>query len=660
MRGAMTIMTLFAGIALTGDRAPVKPVEARAAFGADVPLLDRAEEVVSYKMKATLDPTLHTVHGEGTIQWRNTSSRPVNELWFHLYLNAFKNQRSVFMREPVGGFRGNILPKEWGTIDIRSLRLEVDRNTTVDVWKDAETKRPHDDDETDVRVPLPKPVLPGYEITLEAVWDDKLPSVVERTGFDGTFHMVAQWFPKIAKLESDGTFAHFPFHHLAEFYADYGRYDVTIDVPAGYTIGATGPTLDAAPADKKPGRRVERHYQNNVHDFAWTAWDKFESRREDIAGVAVEILFPPGYGGHAERELATIRFALPHYGERYGKYPYEVLTLVHPPSTVPEAGGMEYPTLITTGGSWATPNGVYLPELVTIHEFGHQYFYGLIATNEVAWPFLDEGLNSFAEAQAMAQWKGKGSFTSFLGLSIGDAEGHAERARHFTHDDRVAQPAFTFGTGNAYGSIVYSRTATILETMRRVYGDDKVGRALGVYARRFRFKHPTPSDLIETFNWEIGTEAAETLRSALFDKGWVDYTITAMSSFAVHDAAGIFDVAGKRETVPADKTKPGKYEGWVLVTRRGTLSFPVQVELVAADGKRTRVDWDGASESTRIPYAGDSPLRAAIVDPDSRVLLDQDPTNDYATAPGQSAAGVSRVTERATWWAEVLGGALGP
>src|SRR5262249_36925013 len=143
----------------------------------------------------------------------------------------------------------------------------------ADLWAKAELKRPGDDDETDVRVSLPKPVRPGETIQLEMAWDDKLPSIVERTGYEGTYHFVAQWFPKIARLEPDGTWAHFPFHHLAEFYADFGSYDVTLDVPTGYTIGATGPTVESK---VDGGRRIERHVQENIHDFAWTAFDRWE------------------------------------------------------------------------------------------------------------------------------------------------------------------------------------------------------------------------------------------------------------------------------------------------------------------------------------------------------------------------------------------------
>lgn len=622
----------------------------------DEPMLEHPPRVVDYELRASLDPTAHTVHGDGTITWCNVSTAPVSELWMHLYLNAFKNQSSVFMRTPVGGFRGTSLPVEWGTIDVRSL-VWIDGSERHDLWKDVELHRKDDEDETDARIPLPRAVNPGETIRLEVVWDDKLPAIVERTGYSGSFHMVAQWFPKLAKVELDGTFAHFPFHHLGEFYADYGRYDVTLNVPESFVIGATGP---ASEGRIENGRRIERHIQDDIHDFAWTAWDKFVTRTETIGGVACTILYPKGYESHAERELSTLRFAIPHYGARYGKYPYSVLTLVHPPASAPEAGGMEYPTLITTGGASYIPNGVYLPELVTIHEFGHQYFYGLLASHETNWPFLDEGVNSYAEAEAMTAWKGSASAVDFFGLRIGDAEVHAESASHSAHNNRIAQPAHAFVTGNTYASLIYSRTATILDTLRRIYGDERMQRAVGTYARRFRFKHPVPGDLIDTFARELDADAAELLRTSLFDKGWVDFKVEAISSRVVHASAGLFDIGGKRERVPTNRETAGSYGGSVLVLRRGTLQVPVEIELVSEDGARTRVAWDGKADSTRIPYSGSSALRAAIVDPDRRVTLDEDPTNNFATTPGQESGGAPRTLERASYWSTLILGAIAP
>jgi hypothetical protein len=652
---------------------PISPPAEPATF-------EHPPEIASYTLRATLDSAAHTVHGEGTIRWKNASSRAVKELWFHLYLNAFKNQSSVFMRAPIGGFRGTALPTSWGTIDVKRLEL-VEASGKTDLKPSIELRRAHDErggagranavrerseehlneDETDARVPLPHDVAPGETITLGVEWDDKLPSVVERTGFEGSFHMVAQWFPKIAKLEPDGTFAHFPFHHLGEFYADYGTYDVTLDVPEGFVVGATGPVTESR---NEGWRHIERHVQADIHDFAWTAWDKYQVRKESIAGVEVTVLVPPHYDDHAERELETMRFALPHFNERYGKYPYSVLTVVHPPATAGEAGGMEYPTLITTGQPSWVPRGIHLVEGVTIHEYGHQYFYGLLASNEDAFPFLDEGVNSYAENEAMTAFKGAGSGIDFLGLRIGDVEAQAERARHFVHDEKVAQGAGAFATGSAYGSLVYSRTAAILETLARAFGRERMDRALATYTRRYRFRHPTPADLIETIRTEIGPAAGEALRVALFEKGWVDFAITQTSSHPSRPPAGVFDRDGKRETVATDsaaRTKtPSRFDGYALVVRRGTLALPVEIELVAEDGSRTRVPWDGAAESFRVPYSGSSPLRAAVVDPGEWILLDQHPENNHATMAGRAAKGAPNILERAVFWAETILGGLGP
>jgi hypothetical protein len=609
---------------------------------------------VDYTLRASLDPTTHAVHGEGTISWRNTSRVPVRELWVHLYLNAFKNERSVWLRTQAGGFRGGQPVRDWGTIDVRRFALR-DGGAGVDLWPGAELHRPGDDDETDARVPLPRDVAPGEKIEIDVVWDDKMPSVVERTGYDGSFHMMGQWFPKLARLEPDGRWAHFAFQRLGEFYADYGTYDVTLDVPQSFLLGATGPALDTRVAG---GRRIERHVQSDVHDFAWTAWDEWQVENEVIDGVRVTMLYPPGFRADAARELRAMHFALPDFGARYGRYPYEVLTIVHPPTTAREAGGMEYPTLITTGGPWYGPPQIYELEVTEVHEFGHQYFYGLIGTNEVAWPFLDEGLNSYAEQLSMGVWLGPGSASDALGLQVSDTAIQAAFGDLATHDSPVAQPAYAFPLGSFYGALVYDRTSTILETLRRVYGDELVGRALGRYARKYRFGHPVPDDLLAVFGEVMGEKVERTLRAALFDEAWVDYTVSDVWSAPAKEPAGIFDRDGRRET---DAGKRGSdYDGGVLVVRRGTLAFPVDVDLIRRDDSRVRVRWDGDTSSVRIPYHGDQPLKGAVVDPDSRVLLDQQLTNNFALAAREPRQGARRSLERVLYWVELALQALLP
>jgi hypothetical protein len=619
---ALAALAITAGVEeLPPAQAPTPPP---AGPTGEAPLREHAEDVADYTLRAMLDPAQHTVEASGTIHWRNASTRPTSELWVHLYLNAFKNDRSLFLRERVGG-RGSSSPDAYGSIDLRRLALR-DADGTTDLLPSLELHRPDDADETDARVALPRAVAPGEAIDLEVTFVDRLPSIVERTGYQDRFHMVGQWFPKIARLEPDGTWAHFPFHHLAEFYADFGTYDVTLDVPEAFTIGATGPVVESR---VQSGRRVERHVQGDIHDFAWTAWDRWQSRHETIDGVDVTILYPRGFDDLAAREMAAVRFALPFDSAHYGKYPYPVLTIVHPEFDASEAGGMEYPTLITADSPWLTPPQLLYPEVVTVHELGHQWFYGLVATNEAAWPFLDEGVNEFAETDAMTRWRGPGSALQVGELQVSDADVQAVSSTQAVFDQPIAQPASAFSSGALYARLVYSRTAALLVTLGRVYGEDAVARALGSYTRRYRFEHPGPDEFLGAFRDAMGAPVADTMRIALFDKGWIDYAV---------------------ENV---------HEHRAVLHRRGTLVMPVDVELVLADGTRRRETWDGTGDTKTIEVPSPATLRAVVVDPDHRITIDGNPENNFAAASGAGSA-TPRSLERALYWMELALQAVSP
>ena len=630
------------------------PREVGERYDSDAALPASALRVASYTMTAKLDADAHTVFGESTIEWTNTSTQATREIWLHLYLNAFKNDQTIFLRSRFGGGRSGSKTSDWGYVDVKKLFIR--QLGDDDLWPTRDRHSPGEErDETDIRIPLPSAVEPNQTITIELEFESKLPDIVERTGHFKSFHMVAQWFPKIARLEPDGTWVHFPFHAQSEFYADYGRYDVTLDVPKELVVGATGPRVE----ERLEGdRKIVRHVQSDVHDFAWTAWDRFRERVETIDGVRVRLLYPPGHDANAETTLDALRFSLPHFSARYGRYPYSVLTVVHPPQGARNAGGMEYPTLITTGGPWNVGWFVRAVEAVTIHELGHQWFYGLVGTDEHAWPFLDEGLTTYAEALAMNERYGKGSLMSIPGLAISDDRARRVAATLFAHDDVVALPAAEFATFRNLGALVYGRTATILRTVANVHGEPAMRRALGRYARRYRFQHPDPRHLLAIFREVLGDQTAETIRTALFDRGWVDYVASDLKSVRARDPAGVFDRDGTRETLEQDDSK--EHESWVgrvLVYRHGTLRFPVDVDLVAADGTRVRRYWDGRQRWTALTYEGRSPLVAAIVDPELKIELDQNLMNNATSADG---GGAPRVLERTIYWAQLALSMGGP
>lgn len=623
------------------------------AFDRDSSLNPAANAVASYTLRARLDEKEHGISGEGTVEWANASSRPAEELYVHLYLNAFKNNRSVFLRSPFSGNRSGRGAEHWGTIDVQKLTIREMGGTNV--WPENPRSEDDPDDQTDIRVPLPRAVLPGEKITLDVVWTSRLPGIVERTGYVKDFHMVAQWFPKIARREPDGTWAHFPFNAESEFYADYGNYDVTIDVAQGMVVGATGSLVDEHDA---AGRHVSHYRASSVHDFAFTAWQSFRAREEMMGDVRVRVLYPPGNDRNAERTLAAVRHGLSRYGALFGRYPYPTLTVVHPPEFAPQASGMEYPTLITTGFPWCTGYLSTFVERVTLHELGHQWFYGLIGTDEHSFPFLDEGLTTFAESSAMRALYGEGNGLAAAGLRIDGNAYFRALAAEAGHDDIVARPAASFSTFREIGALVYARTGTILETLGRVYGRPALDRALGRYARRYRFEHPSPKHLVAAVREVMGDDAAATLHAALFDGGWVDFIAKDLRTTPVSPKAGLFDQGTRRETLEAPREATGRpWASRVVVYRHGTLRLPVDVELHFEDGTSTRKHWDGYDRWRSFEVEGPSRLVSAVVDPDLKVLLDDDLANNAVT---RRPATPLRTVERALYFTELLLGAIGP
>jgi hypothetical protein len=613
------LLFLFVCAALPARRARAdEPPEPRTSESLQTP--ESVTKVASYALNARLEEATQTIAGEGTLTWVNSSEVATSELYFHLYLNAFEHAQTLFNRSPFTRGRSGHTTRRWGKISL--TRLSARELGDIDLLPSLESHSPGDPlDATDRRLPLPRAIGSGETLTIDFAWTAVLPDIVERTGVSRDFYFVGQWFPKIARLERDGTWAHFPFHPQAEFYADFGDYDVALDVPAAMVVGATGTRVSDVVAD---GRRRLRQRAQGVHDFAWTAWPAFQRREERIAGVAVHLLYPPGNALNAERTLEALRFALPHFDERYGRYPYPDLTVVHPPAHAASAGGMEYPTLITTGGPWHQPYWSRAAELVTIHELGHQWFYGLIATNEYASPFLDEGLNSYAESVAAEAMFGPASAGSLGGLVLSAPALHRASMQLGPHDAPIARPASEFVDFTELGSLVYSRTALLFRTIANVYGRDELERALRRYALRYRFEHPGAEDLIATIEEELGAEAAANLRGALFEGRDVNYSVRDLRSVRRPDRSG---------STPSDaptggagdgpSATSGRYESRVLIHRHGELRFPVQVALVTADGERITERWDGMGRDGVLLHVGSSPVISVRVDPDDAIAIDE-------------------------------------
>jgi hypothetical protein len=606
----------------------------------------------SYRIRAVLDPATHHILATGTLAWRNISRATVNELRFHLYWNAWRDATSSWMREQaLAGNRGLARrpAEDFGGIDIGTLAIGGEN-----LVNRARFIAPDDgntDDRTVLAVPLQKPVAPGETVEVELGWTARVPRTFARTGRIGNYYFVAQWFPKIGVVTEDGWNAH-QFHAATEFFADFGEYDVTVTVPRGWVVGATGKLVSTA--DGNPGGVQHRFVQADVHDFAWTASPDFIERRErfeepGLPPVEMRLLLQPEHARQADRHFKATRAALKYYGTWFGAYPYEQITVVDPvtifnPASQGEStGGMEYPTLFTAGTRlWAPTLGTQ-PESVTVHEAGHQFWYGIVATNEFEDAWMDEGLNTYSTARVLeAAFPNQFAATArYFGGLAGWAypdvrwsraiDGNRLNAfRPVASFENQATPTWKYWPGSA-GAITYNKTALWLATLERTIGWNATRAILATYFRAGAFRHPTPREF-----FALASEVMGQNLDWFFD--------------AVHRSSATFDYAVAQVTsAPA----AGGFTHTVVVRRIGDGVFPITVR-VTCEGTVRLLNWDGADRWKAFEVLDTAPITKVEVDPDRVLLLDVNYTNNSWTARPRAAEAASKWAMRWLNWAQEL------
>ncbi|HLT38201.1 MAG TPA: hypothetical protein VK034_18075, partial [Enhygromyxa sp.] len=266
------------------------------------PLRGRIPEhahVVDYWIDARLDEQTHEIHGLMRMAWRNRTQRTVDRLPFHLYMNGFRAEDTAWMASARGSHRDQDFARDrWGFIHVARVSLlarEPSEPTVVLEQTPAAPGQPLQFAELDepslMTVTLDQPIGPGESLVLELEFTTRLPQVFARTGYYGDFHMAGQWFPKIGVLEEQGGWQAHEFGLFSEFYADFGDYEVLLDVPAGYVVGATGILVDEQPLDGD--RKQLRYRAQMVHDFAWVADPDFVEHWGEHDGIRIRQLIQP-------------------------------------------------------------------------------------------------------------------------------------------------------------------------------------------------------------------------------------------------------------------------------------------------------------------------------------------------------------------------------
>lgn len=640
--------------------------------------------IANYDIEVTLDTEKRMIHGKEKLTWFNKTGNTIRELQFHLYWNAFRNTKSTLISELTSS--SDFDEEDWGFI-------EVDRVTspTGEILADKiQFIHPDDannDDKTVFRLPLSQPILPGRSIVLNIDFTAKVPKspIARRAIAEKEYFLISQWFPKIG-VYIDGKWNCHQYHRNSEFFADFGVYNVHITVPKKNIVGATG--IEFEVKNNGDGTTTHFYHAEDVHDFAWTTSPEFIEVKDRSQDVDIRVLLQPDHKGQAHRHLDAAKAAVDYFQNWYGDYPYPNLTVVDPRREAMASAGMEYPTLITAGTAYGIPGGLRMPEMVIIHEFGHNFWYGMVANNEFEEAWLDEGINSYSESRIFFDHYGPvGDLIDVWGIKINEQQFQRAQYINFPDLDPIVQYSWNYYSGNSYGINSYHKPALMLTTLQNFLGKETMQKIMRTYFERWKFKHPKTQDFIAVANEVTGQNLNWFFDQALFTTNILDYSVDRVFTRKVKENKGYdftlfvqeedttatdttkhlnpensisqiperdsISLTSKSNDSTKAKEKKKMYNSGIDIRRLSDFKFPVEIEITFENGEKIREKWNGQGFWKKLRYTKPTKLVSATVDPDNKIPIDVNYTNNSCTVKKQTK-GVNKLAVRFLFWMQLL------
>ncbi|MCS6930092.1 MAG: M1 family metallopeptidase [Saprospiraceae bacterium] len=563
------------------------------------------QQEVNYQIRVTLDDTLHTLRGEVRMEYINHSPDTLKEIWLHLWPNAYRDRRTAFCRQKLrlGDAKFYFAPDS-SLGYIRQLDFRVNGRSVQ--WEYHPTH-------ADIAyLFLPEALPPKGKVVIETPFFVKLPNVFSRMGHEWQSYHITQWYPKPVVYDFYGLHP-MPYLELGEFYSEFGSFEVEITLPSNYVVAATGvlespeerefllrrvaeteaelaewteegvkatqrhgaANVDAYPPSS-PTMKTVRFRAERVHDFAWFADKRFRVLREVAqlkSGQQVECwaMFLPSQRMLWRQAAFYVRRAIEFYSREVGEYPWPQATAVY--GAVGAGGGMEYPMIAVIGKVREAES----LDRVIAHEVGHNWFYGILASNERDYAWMDEGINTYYEQRYLKEYYGRTSFFSELGEKVYEPiflssmpELLLTSLTRLGDQQTPSQSIDEFSAVGYYAN-AYVKPAFLLRWLEGYAGRGLFDRAMQRYYRDWQFRHPYPENLQAA--WE-----EEGLRANWF--------FEAMSS------AHPFDIAISKVRHLSD----GRWE--MRVKNRGALRGPFEVGAFHR-GKLVHAQWHA-------PFQGDS------------------------------------------------------
>jgi len=633
MRRLLSVVALAASVAsradaqlpslTAGDSSPFRPLDLPAPndqrTGAGRPGPRYWQQRVDYRITATLDTARRELRGRETIHYVNNSPHALPYLWLYVEQNICRyNSITGTLNQPPLTFADIVFDFSCGETVTDGVVIE-----SVRIGGASMKRRVYG---TTMRVDLARPLAPGTSVDLDFAWHFTIPDQgVGRMGRDGTLYEIAQWYPRMAVYDDVKGWNHEPYIGAGEFYLEYGSYDVTLTVPAGYIVAATGELRnpeqvltaaqrarlararrsDSAVAVVTRDEAIAASYARpltappltwhftaaNVRDVAWAAAPNWIWDASSYDGILIQTLYRPTadkWGNGEAHRMA--RGAIKHFSEQWYRYPYPHATTVEGP-----VGGMEYPmlTFVPNGSSRETTHW----ELA--HEFGHEWFPMIVGSNERLYPWMDEGFNTFIDLRNAALY--------FAGTRYGDTIEANPLHLAMEHTKAGEQPLIANPTEvHDLMWTGYQKPALMLHLLRNeVLGAERFDAAFRDYIRTWAFKHPTPADFFRLMRDASGME---------LDWFWRDWVYTTARLDQAVEV--VTDTTGRAS---------------VYVVNRGSMVMPAELRITydygTADTVKLPVEmWNlGPRFGYRLPAR--KRVRRVEVDP-RHVLPDLDRSNN--------------------------------
>ena len=518
---------------------------------------DRWQQKVKYVMNVDMNVQTNQFTGKQKLEYWNNSPDTLTRVFYHLYFNAFQpgsmmDQRSLRQGSIQVG-RGadwdgrvrdrihNLKPDEIGYQKILSLKMNG-RDQKFEVR------------ETILEVTLDKPILPRSKVEFTMDFEAQVPLQIRRSGRDNPStkvrYSMSQWYPKMCEYDYDGWH---PTPYVGrEFYGVWGDYEVNINIDRRYILGGTGYLQNAAQIGygyEAEGQRVNRPNTDkltwkfiapNVHDFMWAADPEYKHLTRKVKGgeVTLHLLYKEGATNAAawEKILDNAEKAFPYIEKTFGAYPYKQYSFVHGGD-----GGMEYPmsTLLAGPGAW-------------LHEWMHNWYQGILGTNESLYAWMDEGFTSYADSRVSAFLDPKEGF-----MHEGSYRGYFSLVRS-GREEPLTTHADHFNTNAAYGAAAYSKGAVFMEQLGYIVGADVRDQILHNYYNTWKFKHPNVNDFIRLAERTSGMELD------WYQEYWVNSTKTIDYAFD-----SLWEESGKTK---------------IRLKRVGLMPMPIDLNLTFKDG----------------------------------------------------------------------------